>query len=116
MTLKISHADLFRNSTLTLPRNVGSVAAMPTETKPCPHCNGTGRVPDALRQGLRARKSRETAGVSLRTMAAALEISPAYLSDLELGRRAFAAPLLEKFEKTLRRQAKPTKPRAKAIG
>lgn len=120
MTHPLSHADWFRNSPLTGARSVGTFAAMPTaDTIPCPHCKGKGRVVDPKLHGARLRTAREKKGISLRDMAKELKISPAYLSDMELGRRAFSAAMVKTFEghlKTLKRN-RPTKTtkRAEAI-
>jgi predicted transcriptional regulator len=55
----------------------------------CPRCNGTGQVRDPREYGAAMRKLRELAGLSLRHVATRMGITAPYLSDLELGRRAF---------------------------
>lgn len=61
----------------------------------CPSCHGTGKVHPIDGPGLR--KLRQEAGISVRALAGRLEISPMYLSDLELGRRQFSEKLAERF-------------------
>lgn len=62
---------------------------------PCKHCDGTGRVPDDREIGRKMRRRRIEVGLSLRALAARLGLSPAYLSDLETGRRRWS-PLNQK--------------------
>ena len=47
------------------------------------------------------RNRREKAGVSLRTMAKRLKVSPPYLSDLERGRRNWSVEMVQRFEEGL---------------
>lgn len=60
--------------------------------RPCPSCAGSGRVIDDAAVGKAFRDRREREGVSLRAVAHDLRISPAYLSDLERGRRGWGSP------------------------
>lgn len=60
-------------------------ANVPYETSVCPTCNGFSAVTRVSGAGIRS--IREASGWSLRQMARELRISPAYLSDMELGRR-----------------------------
>ncbi len=55
------------------------------------------RVIDHARTGASMRKKRLALGKSLRQTAAAMGISAAYLSDLELGRRNWTARLASSF-------------------
>ena len=55
------------------------------------------RVVDNIKTGQRARGFRKKCEVSLREVARSMEISAAYLSDLELGRRAWRTSLEHKF-------------------
>lgn len=55
--------------------------------EPCDHCQGSGIVVNFRACGLWVRRAREEAGISLRALATKLEVSPSYLSDLEVGRR-----------------------------
>lgn len=59
-------------------------------------------VIDNLTTGDNARRLRQAKGKSLRTVASKLKFSPAYLSDLERGRRGWNEILLERFERALR--------------
>jgi len=65
----------------------------------CPKCGGTGKVALASDIGAEMRKLREKANVSLRSLGARMAFSAAYLSDLELGRRAWNAGLIETYRK-----------------
>lgn len=62
---------------------------MTKQTKACPTCNGSGRVADPVVAGAAYRKRRLKAGIGLREMSRRLDVSAAYLSDLELGRRGW---------------------------
>jgi transcriptional regulator with XRE-family HTH domain len=59
----------------------------------CDKCNGTGKI--ALTSEFR--RARQDAGLSLRTVATALKISAAYLSDIERGNRQPSVVLTEQF-------------------
>ncbi len=59
----------------------------------CPKCNGTGRIPDPER----LRKVRLKKGLSLRAMAESIGVSAAYLSDVELGRRAATRKIINGY-------------------
>lgn len=67
----------------------------------CPKCLGTGKVDDLFSIGADLRRLREGAGLSLREMAARLNMSPAYLSDLERGHRAWRPDLIKRYEDAL---------------
>lgn len=60
--------------------------------KECAKCGGTGKVPDEKKVGRSIMRKRLRSGVSLRKTAKHLGISPAYLSDIEKGRRALNGP------------------------
>ena len=62
----------------------------------CERCGGTGRVPSE-NAGAVLRTEREKARVSLAMVAAAMEISPAYLGDLERGNRDWSNRRVEQF-------------------
>lgn len=55
--------------------------------KKCETCNGTGQVLDDTKVGAEHRVLREYLGISLRALAREIGWSPAYLSDLERGKR-----------------------------
>lgn len=68
----------------------------------CPRCEGTGMILDPAYQGKQARARRKTANVSLRELARRMNLSAAYLSDLELGRRGWNETLTARYIKALR--------------
>lgn len=65
--------------------------------KECPHCGGSGSVPDPAYYGAEARKTREAAGLSLREVARRMSLSVAYISDLELGRRNWGDEISKRY-------------------
>jgi len=60
-------------------------------------------VQDCEATGGIMRTMRETAEVSLRSVAKTMGITPAYLSDLERGRRAWNDKLCKRFQEALRK-------------
>jgi predicted transcriptional regulator len=62
-----------------------------SELRPCPLCGGSGQVLDDKAIGQAMRKMRVKAGLTGREVARRLKLSAAYVSDLELGRRAWNA-------------------------
>lgn len=66
---------------------------------PCPHCLGKGYIINQSTFGGELREKRIAAGISLRAMAERLDISAAYLSDLERGNRKWAPEFLKGYEK-----------------
>ena len=56
----------------------------------CHHCHGTGTEPDLRRLGATVRAARLRHGWTLRQLAKQARATPAYLSDLERGRRSWA--------------------------
>jgi predicted transcriptional regulator len=68
----------------------------------CPYCGGTGKVETDTSIGMRWRQRRVEAGVSLRQAAYVMQISPAYLSDLELGRRGWNTGIERRYEQALK--------------
>jgi transcriptional regulator with XRE-family HTH domain len=71
------------------------------KTNKCPYCDGTGRVIDNKVMGQEMRALRQRKGVSGRTLATAMGISAAYLSDLELGRRNWHSNIISHYKATL---------------
>lgn len=63
-----------------------------TATIPCPRCNGTGRAPDWRIFGAKVRAARKRKRLGLNECARLAGCSAAYLSDMELGRRAWYGP------------------------
>jgi len=68
-------------------------------SEPCQRCGGTGKEPDHRAIGQRMRTLRERAGMTLRRVAGAMEITPSYLCDLELGRRQWRKELIDRMTK-----------------
>ncbi len=48
------------------------------------------------------RALRKAAGKGLRQIAGAMKLSPAYISDLELGRRGWGDALIERYKKAVK--------------
>jgi len=67
----------------------------------CPTCHGKGKTIDPAKQGQRLRKEREKAGISQRKLAAEMEISHNYLSDLEAGNRPMTAGKTAAYRRAL---------------
>jgi DNA-binding transcriptional regulator YiaG len=61
----------------------------------CPSCGGLGSIKRV--SGAYIREVREAANWSLRQMAKKLGISPAYLSDMELGRRGMSEEIAQRI-------------------
>lgn len=70
-------------------------------TTPCQRCNGTGVEPDPKTIGDTMRRLREKSGLTQTVVAERMGYSKAYLSDMELGRRAFGAVQIRKFKEAL---------------
>lgn len=68
----------------------------------CPKCDGRGEVPDPAAQGRLMRTLRKARGKGLREIASAMGFSPAYVSDLELGRRGWNGELILKYRKAVK--------------
>lgn len=66
----------------------------------CPTCRGTGTVEDQAAIGAKMRALRTKNGITLREMAGRLGFSPAYISDLERGRRQWREELMRDFNKS----------------
>jgi predicted transcriptional regulator len=62
----------------------------------CEHCRGTGRVP-GQNAGAVLRTEREKAGLPLAAIADEMDISAAYLGDLERGNRALSNERVKQF-------------------
>lgn len=59
----------------------------------CPRCGGTGYVTDPKVEGAEMRAKRTKRGIGLREAARRVGVSPAYLCDLEHGRRRWSQKL-----------------------
>jgi predicted transcriptional regulator len=81
------------------PLTLGTVTAR--EGTPCPRCYGTGVLPDDRAIGVQMRERRQRAGLTLRALARKLNLTAAYLSDLELGRRYWNATNVKRYEEAL---------------
>lgn len=60
---------------------------------------------DAHATGHAARKERESVKLPLRQVAERMMISAPYLSDMELGRRCFNAPMAARFNAAIAKEA-----------
>lgn len=58
-------------------------------------------IVDNIATGALARTCRKERKLSLRTVAKRLKLTPAYVSDLELGRRGWREELIEQFRDAL---------------
>ena len=67
----------------------------------CMHCGGSGQQVDDRETGKEMRRVRLMRGMSLRDMARRAEWSAAYLCDLELGRRRWTQPAIDKYSSIL---------------
>ena len=67
----------------------------------CPKCDGTGSVLDPRLQGQQMRQLRKRKGISVREIARRTGLSAPYISDLELGRRAFNTDLIQRYKQAL---------------
>ena len=74
--------------------------AIKFKTEDCHYCGGSGRQP-AEDSRLTLRAAREKAGISLRTLSAAMGISLAYLSDIELGNRKLSGRIATLYTEKL---------------
>lgn len=74
---------------------------MPNVTRQCRYCKGTGRELDPIEIGAVMRDWRKKAKKTLREVAKAMGYSPPYISDLELGRRAWTDELVGKYNDAL---------------
>ena len=68
----------------------------------CHRCGGSGLEPDDRAVGREMRDLRERRGLTLRQLAARLELSPAYISDLERGNRHWHKGMTDSFKSALR--------------
>lgn len=71
------------------------IRALPS--KPCHECGGCGTECDPSAIGALLRNEREIGRISLREVAKQMGYTPAYLSDLEHGRRAWRSELQDAF-------------------
>lgn len=69
------------------------------KNKPCHCCGGTGEETDHAALGAKMRSLRQSKGLSIRQLARKLRFTPAYLSDLEKGKRNWRDELVNAYEK-----------------
>ncbi len=67
----------------------------------CHRCGGSGKEPNNLDIGKRARKERILLGLSLREAAAEIDTNQSYICDLELGRRPWQGPKARRYLEAL---------------
>lgn len=67
----------------------------------CPACQGRGLLKTDAEIGAELRGIREWWKVDQRTVAEAMGASPAYLSDLERGRRNWSTELIQRYRRAL---------------
>jgi len=77
----------------------------PSTQKPCPRCGGSGTILDDRAFGDLMREARKARGLSVREIARRVKWSPAYVSDLELGKRMWTHAKHKRYEAGLK--AKP---------
>lgn len=65
---------------------------------PCQHCSGVGYVENPIYRGQQMRALRLKARLTLTDIAHKMLFSKGYLSDLELGRRAWSESLIADYE------------------
>ncbi len=70
-------------------------------TKTCPRCGGSGQVDDPAEQGKKMRELRLAKKLSLKEVARRMNLTAAYISDMELGRRNWRAELVEKYNRAI---------------
>lgn len=68
----------------------------------CNRCNGSGSEPNDVKIGKTLKAFREKAGVSLRSTARTMDISPSYLVNLEQGTRRWNGDLIALYHKAVR--------------
>lgn len=68
----------------------------------CKACNGTGNAIDHRKVGQAFKMKREGRSMTQRDVAMKMNISIAYLSDLENGRRSWNSGLMASYERALR--------------
>lgn len=72
----------------------------------CPTCSGKGHIPDGWRMGEILRAERKAAWVTAKALAAQMGISPAYLCDMEWGRREISPAKVSQYRQALSKLSK----------
>ncbi len=70
---------------------------MTTAMKKCPHCKGSGEIPERYITGRNMRRRRERMGVGLREFARTIGFAPSYLCHLEAGRREWSLDMVDAY-------------------
>jgi len=73
----------------------------------CPHCQGTGQLPDSKKVGAHMRNARRQRGLTLLQLAVRMGYTQPYLSDLELGKRMWSLKLMKRYEEALIKEIAP---------
>ena len=68
----------------------------------CPKCNGKGEIENPVHVGALFKKGRLIKGLSLRALAQRIKLSPAYVSDLEHGKRNWSQKIKTKYYEGLK--------------
>ena len=76
----------------------------------CPHCSGTGKIPDPKVQGPMMKQERTDADATQIQVATLMKLSPNYICDLESGNRRWTDDLVKSYRNALKSlKSKPTK-------
>lgn len=73
------------------------------QTIQCPNCEGCGEIDNPVWRGSEMKRLRKEARKTLTEVALAMDFSKGYLSDLELGRRAWSTSLIQSYERALKK-------------
>lgn len=71
------------------------------KARPCHCCGGTGKENDAVLIGAKMKAMRQAAGIQQKFVALKLNISAAFLSDLEHGRRYWTQTMIDKYKEVV---------------
>lgn len=72
-----------------------------TDQNKCARCNGEGVEPDETKMGVRFRKLREEAGLTIKQVSEKMRVSMGHLSSLENGKRHWRPDTIEGFQRAL---------------
>lgn len=100
--MTVTQAELNRAAAVIRSVRERKPPAAETAGKTCPRCNGTGRLADDKLTGAKMRSMREAKTLTLREVARRMGFSPAYVCDLELGRRIWNTKVTELYLTALR--------------
>lgn len=71
------------------------------DSLPCPKCEGAGTLPNPAKVGPELRLVRKQARISLRQLGAQMGLSATYIKDLEHGRKAWTASLIDRYQEAV---------------